>query len=323
MRAIDRLRAVALALMLLHHFTKWLAGDPRHILPGWEGFAVTDLAAPAFAAAAGASAWLFFAARISRGDRSWRVLATVVRRYGLQIPTGILLQTLTSHDPWRWGVLQTLGAGVVTAIAASSALPAAPLAITALSLGPVTEHVFADRSGYVAEIFGGTFPLLTYTGFALFGVAGARLLLRDPDRGRQALVAGLALAGVAIAIGDAPDRYPGDLSFVLPGIAGTLLLFGVVDRWRVLPESIGTHTLGIFLGHYLAFYAINRYGLRGAFSPAIAIATGVAAIGLAAVIAPRVPQPRWSPRTGWRARDGNRTTPPSSYRQVTVSGVGP
>ena len=50
--SLDRLRAAALTLMLLHHFTKWLAGDPRRILPGWEGFAFTDVCAPAFAAIA-------------------------------------------------------------------------------------------------------------------------------------------------------------------------------------------------------------------------------------------------------------------------------
>src|SRR4051812_4209358 len=98
--------------MLVHHFTKWLAGNPRHILPGWEGFVVTDLAAPAFAIAAGASAHLFVAKRAARGERPARTVATVIRRYGLLVPTGIALQELTSLNPWSWGVLQTLGVAV-------------------------------------------------------------------------------------------------------------------------------------------------------------------------------------------------------------------
>ena len=316
---IDRLRAAALALMLLHHFTKWLAGDPRRILPGWEGFAVTDVCAPAFAAAAGASAWLFVEARLARGDRQRRVVATVVRRYGLLVPIGILLQTWTSNDPWDWGVLQTLGAGVVLAIVLTRLLPPLPLAVACLTLGPIVEHAFAGRGGYLGEILGGTFPMVTYAGFALFGAAGARLLLRDANRGRQALVAGLILVEVALVIGEAPDRYPGDVSFVLPGIAGTLILFGLVDRWRVLPDAIGKHTLGIFLAHYVAFYAINRYGLRGTFSPAAAVIAGIVAIAVFALLAPRVPQPPWSPRTGWRDRGQKRWASSAAYRATTAS----
>lgn len=303
--------------MLLHHFTKWLAGDPRHILPGWEGFAVTDLAAPAFAAAAGASAWLFAEGRILRGESRARVLATVARRYGLLIPIGILLQTWTSNDPWDWGVLQTLGAGVFLTVLLTRWLPPLPLAVAALAVGPVVEHHFAGRPGYLAEILGSTFPLVTYTGFALFGAAGARLLVRNQDRGKQALVAGLVLVEVALVLGQAPDRYPGDASFVLPGLAGTLLLFGIVDRWQALPRSLGNHTLGIFLAHYVAFYAINHYGLRESLSPATAVLTGVVAITFFAVVAPHVPPLPWSPRTGWRRQ--KRRASSAAYRATTAS----
>jgi hypothetical protein len=317
--AIDRLRAAALVLMLLHHFTKWLAGDPRRILPGWEGFALTDLAAPAFATAAGASAWMFFQTRVARGDSPGRVLATVLRRYGLLIPIGILLQTWTSNTPWDWGVLQTLGAGVVIAVVLTRGLPAIPLAVSALALGPVIEHAFAGRPGYLAEILGGTFPLVTYAGFALFGIVGAELLVLDQDRAKHAIVAGLLLVEVAIVLSIVPDRYPGDASFVIPGLAGTLLLFGIVDRWRVVPDAIGKHTLGIFLAHYVAFYVLKRYGLRGTFSPAAAVLTGVVAIAFFAVVAPRVPELPWSPRTGWRRDLQNRWASSAAYRATTAS----
>jgi hypothetical protein len=305
--------------MLLHHFTKWLAGDPRHILPGWVGFAITDLAAPAFATAAGASAWMFFQTRVARGQSPVRVFATVLRRYGLLIPTGILLQTWTSHMPWDWGVLQTLGAGVVLALVLTRVLPAMPLAIAALALGPVVEHAFAGQPGYLAEILGGTFPLVTYAGFALFGVAGAQLLVFDEQRGKQALIAGLLLVEVAIVFSIVPDRYPGDASFVIPGLAGTLILFGVLDRWRVLPDAIGRHTLGIFLAHYVAFYALKRFGLRGTFSPTTAVLSGVAAIALFALVAPHMPELPWSPRTGWRRDLQKRWASSAAYRATTAS----
>lgn len=317
---LDRLRASALALMLLHHFTKWLAGDPRHILPGWEGFAFTDVSAPAFAAAAGASAWLFAEGRLLKGNSTPRVLATVARRYLLLIPIGIVLQQLAAHTPWDWGVLQTLGAGVFLTVLLTRAVPALPLAAIALVTGPILEQNFAGDPGYLAEMLSSTFPLVTYTGFALFGAAGAQLLVRNPARGKQALVAGLVLVGLALALGQAPDRYPGDLSFIIPGLAGTLLLYGIVDRWQGLPQSLGVHTLGIFLAHYVAFYAINRFGLRGSFSPVSGVLLGVVATAFFAVVAPYVPPLPWSPRTGRRPRPAQkRVASSAAYRATTAS----
>jgi len=323
--SLDRLRAAALTLMLLQHFTKWLAGDPRQILPGWEGFAFTDVCAPAFAAAAGASAWLFAEGRLLKGESTPRVLGTVARRYLLLIPIGIVLQELAAHTPWDWGVLQTLGAGVFLTVVLTRVAPPLPLAAVALVTGPMLEQHFAGHPGYIAEMFGSTFPLVTYAGFALFGAAGARLLVRNPERGKQALVAGLLLVELALVLGQAPDRYPGDSSFIIPGLAGTLLLYGIVDRWRALPRSLGNHTLGIFLAHYVAFYAINRFGLRHTFSPASAVLTGVLAITFFAVVAPHVPPLPWSPRTGRRRRPGSqavdqkRVASSAAYRATTAS----
>ena len=54
-RSLDRLKAVALWAMLLHHLLAWSVGDARDLL-GDGDVAVTDLAAPAFAVAAGAGA---------------------------------------------------------------------------------------------------------------------------------------------------------------------------------------------------------------------------------------------------------------------------
>jgi hypothetical protein len=200
-------------------------------------------------------------------------------------------------------------------------LPPLPLAAAALVAGPILELHFAGRPGYLAEMLGSTFPVVTYAGFALFGAAGARLLVRNPDRGKQALVAGLVLVEVALVLGQAPDRYPGGASFIIPGLAGTLLLYGIVDRWHALPRSLGSHTLGIFLAHYVAFYAINRFGVRHALAPASAVLIGVLAITFFAVVAPHVPPLPWSPRTGRRRRpqDQKRVASSAAYLATTAS----
>lgn len=324
--AIDRLRAAALVLMLVHHFTKWLGGDPGAIVPGWDGFVVTDLAAPAFAIAAGASALLFVDARLARGARPANLALVVVRRYGLLIPMGMLLQWLfTSHVPFDWGVLQALGAGVVAStlltMLVRSPVWASTLAVAALVAGPMIEHAVDGRPDRLADILGGTFPVVTYLGFALVGAAGARFLARNPERGRDALVLGLVFAAATallVLTGRDPDRYPGGVTFVVPGLAGTFLIYGVLDTWRALPRAAdgllrraGTHSLGIFITHYVVSWGITRYGFRNAFSPRAALLIAVVSTTLFTLIAPRVPALPWSLRTGWNhaARSGGGSSP--------------
>lgn len=316
--AIDRVRAVALIMMLVHHFTKWLAGDARGFFPGWDGFVVTDVAAPAFTIAAGASAVLYAMSKRPQ-------LLTIVRRYGMLVPTGMVLQwVFTSHVPFDWGVLQALGVGVVistiVATAVHSPTVMAVFAGFALVTGPIVERIAEQHTGRLAEVLGGVFPLVTYAGFALAGAAGGLLLLRNPERGRQALVlgGGLALATlVMLAAGMPPDRYPGGPAFIVPGLAGTLLLFGVLDRVTTMPAAFGNHTLGIFVAHYALFWVITEHGWRRSLAPGTALLAAVGLTALFAVVAPRVPTLPWSPRTGWARQ--KRAASSAAYRATTAS----
>jgi hypothetical protein len=301
--AIDRLRAVALVLMLVHHFTKWLAGDVHGIIPGWDGMVITDLAAPTFAIAAGASAVLY--AKLKHPP-----VTTILRRYGLLVPIGMLLQWLfTSHVPFDWGVLQALGIGVtistLLAMAVRSPAVVAGFTTVAFVAGPIVEHAAEGHPGRVADALGGVFPIVTYAGFALAGALGGMLLVRNPERGWHALVAGgafLAVTLLLLQLGMPPDRYPGGATFIIPGLAGTLLLFGALDRWRVLPDALGKHTLGIFLSHYAISWLITEWGWRSSLSPRDALLVALFFTAAFAVIAPRVPPLPWSPRMGWRPR---------------------
>ena len=51
--SLDVLRGIALWMMLVHHLVDWFGGAARERLPGFEGFAYTDLAAPMFAVGVG------------------------------------------------------------------------------------------------------------------------------------------------------------------------------------------------------------------------------------------------------------------------------
>ncbi|HKA84539.1 MAG TPA: heparan-alpha-glucosaminide N-acetyltransferase domain-containing protein, partial [Acidimicrobiales bacterium] len=275
--ALDRLRGLALVAMVVHHLTDWLTGDARAVLPGWSSFAVTDVAAPAFFVAAGASAALFIAARRRRGMTRPRVAAEVMRRYGLLVPIGLAFDWLLWRHPAMFGVIEALGVTVVAG--AAVAIVVGPRLLPAVAAGIVVAGMLAEwaASGvggwWADEVVAGKFPAVTYLGFVLVGMAAVRSG-RFADRRWGMTAATVTAAGVVVllALGVTPDRYPGGPAFVLPGLAGTALVYAVaqggwparlasVDR---LVRAAAAHTLGIFLAHYAVYYVlVDRTGLAG------------------------------------------------------------
>ena len=146
--ALDRLRGVALAGMLIHHLTKWMTGDARAVLPGWRSFSLTDVPAIAFFVAAGASLALFVSSRRARGLARGRVAAQVLRRYGLLVPIGLALDWVLWRHPTMFGVLEALGVAVVAAAAVAAVIPERMLpAAAAITLagGVVAERLATAR----------------------------------------------------------------------------------------------------------------------------------------------------------------------------------
>jgi peptidoglycan/LPS O-acetylase OafA/YrhL len=311
--ALDRLRGLALVAMLVHHLTEWLTGDARAALPGWPSFAFTDVAAIAFFCTAGASMALFSAARRRRGATRPGVAAEIARRYGLLVPIGVVLHWLLWREPLSFGVLEALGVTVVLAAAVTAAVPGRllPAATTAVLAAGVWSERLADAShGWLAEeVLGGTFPLVTYLGFVLVGVAAARTG-RLEDRRWVAAAAVVATGAVLVMAveGTVPDRYPGDVPFVVPGLAGTVIVYFLVQfRWPAALAGVdsvvrraGTRALGIFVAHYLLFGLLRRAGVTHALDAATAIPLALAITATLCVLAPHVPRLPWSPRTGPR-----------------------
>src|SRR4051812_48359659 len=106
LRGLDRLRGAALLLMLVHHFTRWLSVEARDVLPGWPTLVVTDVAAPAFAIACGASVTLVSAARRRAGHHGGALHRTVLWRYARLVPIGAALSWVCFGRPYEFGVLQ-------------------------------------------------------------------------------------------------------------------------------------------------------------------------------------------------------------------------
>lgn len=311
---LDRLRGIALVAMLVHHLIDWFAGEAREVLPGWPLFALTDVAAVAFFVAAGASVALFLASRARRGMPARRRAAQVVRRYGLLVPLGMGLQWLLRGDPLGFGVLEALGVTVVLAAGLAAVVPdrGLPAATgTVLVLGVVTQRVSAGSDGwFAAEVLHGTFPVVVYLGFVMVGILAVRSGAYRHRSATAAVAAGavVATSWILAARGTVPARYPGDVEFVVPGLAGTVLVYGLAQtRWPVwlrgadrLLRRSGTHTLGLFVSHYVVNWVLVTTGATGSLATTPAVLTAVTiTLGLC-LVAPHVPQPPWSVRTGWR-----------------------
>ncbi len=309
---LDRLRGAALLLMLVHHLAGWFGRDGRAVLPGWDGFAVTDVAAVAFTVALGASVPMLLASRRRRGQDGRRLAGTVVRRYGLLVPIGVALRAALGFDLDTLGVLETLGVcALATAVAVRLAPQAVPvLAVVALVAAPAAERAGRGREPWLVEAaLTGTFPLVAYLGFALLGAACAPLLghARERTAALVASVLGLAWTVGLLVVGDLPDRYPGDASYLVPGLTGTALLYLAVtsphldDAGRVggVIRRAGAHTFGIFITHYGVYVALRETGRLHDLGDTAALAVSVVTAVAFALLAARMPTLPWSPRTGW------------------------
>jgi peptidoglycan/LPS O-acetylase OafA/YrhL len=316
---LDRLRGAALLLMLVHHLTKWFGTGARGVIPGWERFAVTDVAAVAFTVALGASVPMMLAARARRGQSGWRLAGTVLRRYGLLIPIGWVLRLALGFDMGRVGVLETLG---ITALLTAVVVRLVPRAIPGVALVVLLAAPAAERAAegldhwLLHAALAGTFPLAAYLAFALVGAACAPLLGHRFERPAAVGVSAIGVAWTAalIAAGEEPARYAGDARFLVPGLTGTALLYLAMTSPRLDASRVGdvirragAHTFGIFIGHYIAFFVLRELGLLPDLPDALALTLAVVASVALALVAPLVPTLPWSPRTGW-ARP--RTAPP-------------
>lgn len=302
--------------MLVHHLTEWTTGDARAVIPGWEGFVITDAAAVAFFVAAGASCVLFMDSRTRRGVGAVRIAGQVVRRYGALVPIGMSLGWFMWRDPFMVGVLEVLGITVVAGAAVASALPRAalaPVAVVTLAAGIWSEGWGDGHEGwFAAEVIGGKFPIVTYLGFVLVGAAVVRRGWHT-DTIRVTIGAAVLTAAtlVMLVTGTEPARYPAGWSYIVPGLAITAWVLvlarrpanrsprqpGVLDR---IVRAAAAHTLGIYLSHYAVYGILRHLDAKGDIHGLAAVPLVVIVTAVACLVAPRIPQPAWSPRTGWR-----------------------
>lgn len=314
---LDRLRGLALLMMLVHHFTAWLTARPREVLPGFDGLAFTDLAAPAFAVTAGASMALFVGRADRKGMGTAELSGQVLRRYGALIPSGMLLTLVALSNLFYFSVLDALGwsalvAYLVVRFVSTPAVRAAvaiTLFVASSEVAGIVEH--AIDNDYVVNAFTGKFPVLEYAGFALVGALAAPYLARM-SRSEVTLTAAVsvAIASLATLVVGAPDRYPGGLAFVIPGLAGTAVMYAAMVLWNppgFLERAMvvaGVRSLGIYVSHYGLYMSLRATGLQETLHPIPALFIALVLTGAVVVAALVLPPLPISIRKGSTRRRG-------------------
>lgn len=320
--SLDVLRGLALAMMVLHHFLEWTGGSARRRLVGFDGFALTDLAAPAFALGLGAAAFLVGQQVRPAGERTVRSprAARALRRYGEVLALGLAIDVAVGGGIDGGGVLLTLAALGVVVSALSAAGVTRPAVWWAIAAGAVLAAVPVadpDAVGVLGRLWAGSFSIVVYGTFA---AAGAALAAGARGRGEAGLPL-LRVAGLVVALGSAayllvpdrlapnglwpPARHPGHLGFTMWGLAGSMALWALVRA--ALPATTllgagltraGQRTLSFFGAHYVVKLVLQHTGLQGTLSSwrwtLTAVLAAVAATALA--MAPRPARSAASPR---------------------------
>lgn len=296
---LDRLRGVALGAMLVHHLLSWTGGDEqvRRLFAVADGMNGTDLAAPAFALAVGASASI----AVRRGAGRPGAVRGLARRWVVIFGWGLVISTALDGRIDALGVLEILavvGLTVSLVIAAGDGEPH-PLrwSLVATGLAAValpSIEAGTDDGGLAEALFAGRFPVVSYLALGAAGAAVADVLGARERAGRLLLLAGaVALAGAGLHAGGVhvwpPDRTPGGLPLVLPGVVVVLVVWWATTLLRgpvadVLARA-GRRTLEVFIAHYAIRLGLNAGGwtgeLQGPGWAAVAVALAAAVLVVA------------------------------------------
>jgi predicted acyltransferase len=288
LRFLDAARAFAVVAMLVANLVNLLPAEHPHWLAHNLGDELLplDLPAPMFQFLIGVSLVLFLERRSRQTDaRRARWLAT--RRFLLLVALGALLDAVAARRlELRWGVLQTLGAGGLFAVALAELPDAVIVGVAAL----ITATHYGPGNNEVHRSLVDCLPFVPIT---LLGYVVGRPLAKGDIAAYERRAVAVAVGALTLAIGlrlaGIPfNKVTGSSSFVLLATAASASLIGALSRleargWRY-PDAIvrlGASALTAWVLQYVLVYYPVTYVIG--HPPALPELDGLVAVVLCVV----------------------------------------
>lgn len=267
--SIDVLRTMAIAMMVVVHFTEnlsaWYGAPGTGGLPVNTFWRPTGLAAPLFTFLVGVSYRLWVRGREGRGDADEAITKSSVRRGLFLVGLGFAFNVLVwlPEDVFNWDVLTFIGTALLL-LAGCRGAPAGVLilaAAAAVAVSPALRDVSDYAAYWTAGYFDpdlslrdvvlgfvciGYFPVFPWIAYPLVGYAAAHAVF--PADGRRpapwparlgaALVAVTAASLVARSVGPPPawlrlqgwTMFPATTEYVCGTLGMALLLLPLAHR---------------------------------------------------------------------------------------------
>jgi predicted acyltransferase len=260
---LDACRAFAVLGMLLANMMNVFLRRVPDVLSHNRGdtLRLLDFPAAVFQFLIGVSLVLFLEKRAARGLTPRIRLATALRRFGLLVALGALLDSIGRLTSWpQWGVLQTLGLGglVTTGVAYLPDPPVAALGLALLAL-------FSGAAN--GEVHASPLAALAFVPLTLAGLLVGRGLARSASRrgfARRAVLVGagsLVLAAATRLAGVPFNKVLGSSSFVALAAAVStlaLLVLGQLEeagmRYPPWLLAVGGNALMAWVLQYLLVF---------------------------------------------------------------------
>jgi len=264
--SLDMERGLAILAMLFINIVTVLSTDLPHILKHNEPTMLpADLIAPLFQFVLGISLVISVTRRKERGEKD--VWKHVLKRAGLLIILGFILRaSLYDFHVLEWGVLQSLGVGLVMGYLFLS-LSVLKRAIAAFSILLGYSLLCLYLPGFYDSVYdgvhGGLIGAISYGTVTIFGTVAGELFYERKEKTKKAVVAGLDLMLLSLVISSMVpfNRLTVSASYMLFSagfffmLTALFYVFGERMKREIKVLSLfGRNSLSLWIAQYLLIY---------------------------------------------------------------------
>ncbi len=272
--SLDMIRGLAIVSMLFVNTLTFLSSSlPLFLQHNTGGMLPADLIAPLFQFILGVSLVISVNKRKERGESVWK---HVLKRGLLLILIGLVLDwSTTGFQELKWGILQSLGIGLVMGylfISMSGLHRAIVAVVILLGYSALVEYVPWVAGNILGNTHGGPLGAISYGTVTIFGTIAGTWFYDKKERPGKAMAAGfglMVLSGLTNTV--IPfNRLIVSSSYMLfsAGICFVIMaLFYILGEQKKKDIKVlgvfGRNALSLWIAQYIFFYLPLIYSVGG------------------------------------------------------------